>query len=210
MDELDLLKNSWKQSQNNYPKYNDDELYKMLHKKSTSIVKWILIISIIELIIITSLDVFINNTPENDAILLKYHVYHLLKGVTYLHYCIIIGFVYTFYINFKKINVSDNLKKLMANILFVKKITNYYIIYNLSVMAITAIIYSIAAMLYDPTIQQMGSTKNKLVLYLGFGFGLAVSFSLLIALFYFIYKLIYGRLIKKLTRNYEELKKLDL
>lgn len=210
MDELDLLKSSWKNSQNSYPKYNDEELYKMLHKKSTSIVKWILIISIIELLFITALDIFISKNPENDAILNKYHVYNTIKILTYIHYTIVIGFVLIFYSNFKKINVVDNLKNLMTNILYVKKITNYYIIYNLAVMAITSVIYSIAAMIYDPVIQQIGLTKNKLALYIGFGVGLTISFTALIIFFYFIYKLIYGRLIKKLAANYEELKKLDL
>lgn len=210
MDELDLLKNSWKNSQHNYPKYNDEDLYKMLHKKSTSIVKWILIISIIELILISALDIFIGNNPENDIILTKYHVYNVIKFLTYIHYVIIIGFVFTFYINFKKINVVDNLKNLMSNILFVKKITNYYIMYNLVVMAITSIIYSIAAMIYDPVIQQMAAVKDKMILYIGFGAGLTLSFSALIVVFYFIYKLVYGRLIKKLAENYKELQKLDL
>lgn len=210
MDELELLKNSWKKTQNNYPLYNYEELYKMIHKRSTSIVKWILIISIIELILITALDIFINKNPENDAILNKYHVYYIIKILTYLHYFVILGFIYTFYINFKKINVADNLEKLMSDILFVKKITNYYIIYNLIVMAVTAVIYSIGAMMYDPVINQMATNKNKLMLYIGFGLGLVFSFSVLISCFYLLYKLIYGRLIVKLTKNYEELKKLKL
>ena len=210
MDELELLKNSWKKTQNNYPLYNYEELYKMIHKRSTSIVKWILIISIIELILITALDIFINKNPENDAILNKYHVYYIIKVLTYLHYFVILGFIYTFYINFKKINVADNLEKLMSDILFVKKITNYYIIYNLIVMAVTAVIYSIGAMMYDPVINQMATNKNKLMLYIGFGLGLVFSFSVLISCFYLLYKLIYGRLIVKLTKNYEELKKLKL
>ena len=210
MDELELLKNSWKKTQNNYPLYNYEELYKMIHKRSTSIVKWILIISIIELILITALDIFINKNPENDAILNKYHVYYIIKILTYLHYFVILGFIYTFYINFKKINVADNLEKLMSDILFVKKITNYYIIYNLIVMAVTAVIYSIGAMMYDPVINQMVTNKNKLMLYIGFGLGLVFSFSVLISCFYLLYKLIYGRLIVKLTKNYEELKKLKL
>jgi hypothetical protein len=169
-----------------------------------------LIISIIELILISALDIFIGNNPENDIILTKYHVYNVIKFLTYIHYVIIIGFVSTFYINFKKINVVDNLKNLMSNILFVKKITNYYIMYNLVVMAITSIIYSIAAMIYDPVIQQMAAVKDKMILYIGFGAGLTLSFSALIVVFYFIYKLVYGRLIKKLAENYKELQKLDL
>ena len=48
MDELDLLKKDWKKQEGNYPKLSYDEIYKMIWKKSSSIVKWIFVISIIE------------------------------------------------------------------------------------------------------------------------------------------------------------------
>ena len=106
--------------------------------------------------------------------------------------------------------MTDNLKNLMSNILKTKRITNYYIIYNLSLMAITCVIYIVAAILYDPVINKIETIQNKFATYLGFGLGLLISFSILIGLYYLLYNLLYGRLIRKLNRNYEELKKLDL
>ena len=44
MDELELLKKDWQKDDANYPKLTFDEIYKMLLKKSSSIVKWIFII----------------------------------------------------------------------------------------------------------------------------------------------------------------------
>jgi hypothetical protein len=46
MKELDLLKKDWKKSTVSFEQISELELYKMIHKKSSSIVKWILIISI--------------------------------------------------------------------------------------------------------------------------------------------------------------------
>jgi hypothetical protein len=46
MKELDLLKKDWKKSTASFEQISELELYKMIHKKSSSIVKWILIISI--------------------------------------------------------------------------------------------------------------------------------------------------------------------
>ena len=46
MEELDLLKKYWKKSEDTFEQVSEVEIYKMLHKKSSSIVKWILIISI--------------------------------------------------------------------------------------------------------------------------------------------------------------------
>ena len=49
MDELKQLKKDWQKDQK-FPKINKSEIYKFLHKKSSSIVKWIFIISIVEFI----------------------------------------------------------------------------------------------------------------------------------------------------------------
>ncbi len=48
MDELDLLKKDWKKHDADYPKLTYKEIYKMIHKNSSSIVKWIFIICIAE------------------------------------------------------------------------------------------------------------------------------------------------------------------
>ena len=49
MEELDLLKRAWQKDSHSYEQISEVEIYKMLHKKSSSIVKWILIISLLEL-----------------------------------------------------------------------------------------------------------------------------------------------------------------
>ena len=46
MEGLDLLKKEWNK-ESNFPKITESEIYKMIHKKSSSIVKWIFIISIL-------------------------------------------------------------------------------------------------------------------------------------------------------------------
>ena len=46
MKELDLLKKDWKKNSDSFEQISEKEIYKMIHKKSSSIVKWILIISI--------------------------------------------------------------------------------------------------------------------------------------------------------------------
>ena len=47
MDELEILKKDWQKNQK-FPKLSKKEIYRLLHKKSSSIVKWIFILSIIE------------------------------------------------------------------------------------------------------------------------------------------------------------------
>ncbi len=54
MDELELLKKDWETSSKNYPELNNEELYKLIYKRSSSIVKWIFIISLLEFAFWTS------------------------------------------------------------------------------------------------------------------------------------------------------------
>ena len=47
MEELDLLKKDWKKNENSFEQISEVDIYKMLHKKSSSIVKWIFYISLL-------------------------------------------------------------------------------------------------------------------------------------------------------------------
>jgi hypothetical protein len=52
MKELDLLKD-WQKNKDSFEQVSEIEIYRMIHKKSSSIVKWILIISIMEVLLWT-------------------------------------------------------------------------------------------------------------------------------------------------------------
>jgi DNA-binding CsgD family transcriptional regulator len=45
-----FIKKDWQKSDNSFNQISETEIYKMIHKKSSSIVKWILIISILEVL----------------------------------------------------------------------------------------------------------------------------------------------------------------
>ena len=49
MEELDLLKKDWKKQEENQPKLSYNDIDKMIWKKSSSLVKWIFYVSLIEL-----------------------------------------------------------------------------------------------------------------------------------------------------------------
>ena len=50
MDELELLKKDWQKGAADFKSYSDTDIYPMLHKKSSSIVKTLFYISICELV----------------------------------------------------------------------------------------------------------------------------------------------------------------
>jgi hypothetical protein len=68
MDKLDKLKENWQSEKHELPKVSFDKIYKMLLKKSSSIVKWIFVISIIELFFWISLYFTV---PEDNINMMK-------------------------------------------------------------------------------------------------------------------------------------------
>ena len=50
MKELDLLKKDWQKNEASFEQVTEKDIYKMIHKRSSSIVKWILILSVLELV----------------------------------------------------------------------------------------------------------------------------------------------------------------
>lgn len=192
MDELDKLKNDWKKAENNYPTFSEKEIYAMLHKKSSSIVKWILIISVIEFAfwaVSAVVSSFIG--AELPA---------FIEVLDYINYGVLIAFISVFYLNYRKISAQSPVKQLLENIINVRRVVKFYVIYNLCIISF-ALIYALAVYKDD-----YGDTVNRqeyFVLATGVVF-IVVVFLLI----YFIYRLLYGRLLNKLNQNYIELQKI--
>lgn len=213
MDELDLLKKDWKKNDTQYPKISEQEIYAMLHQKSSSIVKWIFIISVLEILLWSVISYF--TADENYFKTLEnYHIDTLMKVFTFVNYAVIAVFIFLFYKNFKSINTTDSVKSLMKSILKTRKTVQYYIWYNLGMIGLTFIIIMIATFKYDNRINEIavkasGSDSNTLfwVVLIGFTF---IFFVIIFGLFWLFYRLIYGYLLRRLHKNFEELKKIDL
>jgi len=201
MDELDFLKKDWKKREASLPKYNQKELYVMLQKKSTSIVRWIFIISIIEFAFWIGLD-FLGSSQGYDAYIEEANLGLFYRAMLIVNYTIIVGFIVLFFYNFKQINVTDNARKLMKNILRTRKTVKCYIWFNIILFSIS-FIYS----MYKTGVANFDFSQKQLSMFLLISFGVMLVFILFIWLFY---RLIYGILTRKLYKNYEELKRIDL
>ena len=66
MKELDLLKKDWKKNADSFEQVSESEIYKMIHRKSSSIVKWIFIISIIEFLFWTGVYIYQNDAEHHQ------------------------------------------------------------------------------------------------------------------------------------------------
>ncbi|RYJ42315.1 hypothetical protein [Flavobacterium beibuense] len=213
MDVLDKLKNDWQKNGDRYPRISEHEIYGMLHKKSSSIVKWILFISIIEFAVFLTLSLMLSDT-QNAKTMVNYMGEVLNITFTVIDMGINVVFMYLFYINYKKIKNTDKVKNLMANILKSRKIVSRYIMVKLIATFILALISIQYVHTYDPKwielfqeAEQEGKGFVINLLYYGVGI---IAILLFVALFWLFYKLIYGLLLKRLNRNYQELKKIEI
>lgn len=217
MEELDLLKKDWKRNANSFEQISEVEIYKMLHKKSSSIVKWILIISVLEIsfgFIFGILMSFTKYDSESLLMIKKLGLYYFYVGTSIITYSVALFFIYRFYILYKRISVVDNTKKLISTILGTRKIVKQYIAFNLTAFALFFVLIFSFAMhnAYIDIAIKNGNLNPEIPLkvILLFILILIVSTGILTFAFWFVYKLLYGILLKRLMKNYSELKKIDL
>ena len=204
MDELEILKKDWKKNENTFDQVTEKEIYGMLHKRSSSIVKWILIISVLEFLFLRILDVSIFLDDEYSNRMKEHHIYDFEKFVTIFNFAILLVFIYYFYRNLKAINSSSSVKKLMQDIINTRKIVKYYVWYNLVLVGITSAIVIYSQFMYDKNINHLYD-KYQLFFILG-GFFFVI---IILLLFWLFYRLLYGILLRRLQKNYNELQKID-
>lgn len=212
MDELEFLKQNWKKQEAGLPRLTYDDIYQMIWKRSSSIVKWIFVISIVELLLSSLLSIYMADASYWEHM----DELHLKQTTIYVYiisYLITFYFIYCFYRNYKRISSTDDAATLMKNIIRTRRTVKVYIAYIL----ISTGIYSIAIAYFSIQNHQMVQEvqdKSKYTFdamdWLKFTVaGLLILGLFLLALWLF-YRLIYGILLGRLKRNYRELKKLEM
>lgn len=212
MDELELLKRDWQKQEANYPKLSYDQIYNMLWKKSSSIVKWIFVISILEFLFWALMTLFF---ADNDYWTRVERLH--LKNFTIVSYIISYGitffFIYKFYRNYRKISTTDTASVLMSNILNTRKTVKYYIAYVLISTVITFLVFTYFSLSFHAEntavddISKYSFTLVQWAIFLGI---MALILICFIGLIWLFYRLLYGILLKRLQKNYKELKQLEV
>lgn len=205
MKELDLLKKDW--NKENHPKVSSEDIYKMILKKSSSAVKWIFIISIIEFSLGLISGFFYHPEVNSEYKMPWIYGWPTTVFVT----TIALYYIIIFYKNHKKINTTNSIKELLESIIKTRRTVKQYVIINLSYMAVltaSVLAYTLAtpSMVTGKVIFELTSTKDYFILSLV----IFIATTLIIGICVLIYFLLYGLLMRKLHRNYKELKRLDL
>jgi len=216
MDELELLKKDWKSKESELPKLSYDELYSMIWKKSSSIVKWIFIISIIEFVL-PHLLYLLPSAREGMQFYEDLGLKNLMWGITIVQYMVVFYFIYQFYQRYREISALDNAKELMHKIIRTRKTVKNYILFALSMFLFTFVLIAIGIALSegDTFIHALNLEEKAMedsidnIKYVVVGVLIAMGI-LCTAFLGLIYFLIYGLLLRKLGKNYRELKRLEI
>ncbi|GAA3621708.1 hypothetical protein [Flavivirga jejuensis] len=212
MDELDLLKKDWNKDDNKYPKLTYNEIYKMILKKSSSIVKWIFIISLLEFVFWIFISLLLKDT-ESMKRFDQLDADAVFTPLVVIGYIILALFFYLFFRNYRRISTTDNSKVLMENILKTRKTVKQYVVFNLIylVIAMFAGIYIELSMdqLIIGQIEQASANGEVFKFYAIFIIVAVLVLALMIGVMLLFYWVVYGLLLKRLNQNYKELKKLE-
>jgi len=216
--DLDSFKKTW-QEQPVKPKYDNNEILKMLNKKSRNYMKYIFWISVIEFLFFSVLGVFyLIQSNESDSflsILEKMGVHkdsqlvakldNIYLVVKILSLVVTGFFVLKFYQNYRKIKIEEDLKLFIIRIITFKKTVNAFILTNIGLLLvlISALIGFTFYILNAQNIEFNSST------FTGFIVGIIVSTILCVSLIWVYYRLVYGIIISRLDKNLNQLKEIE-
>jgi hypothetical protein len=213
MDELELLKKDWQKDNNKYPKLSYNEIYKMILKKSSSIVKWIFIISLLEFVFWGIITFALKDT-ESMKRFESYNADAIIIPLTIVGYIILAYFFYLFFRNYRTISVTDSAKVLMENILKTRRTVKQYVAFNLIFLVISTIVVLFIEFDKDTElisqVEQASANGEVFKFYAMIIFATVLILAVAIGVLLVFYWLVYGLLLGRLNKNYKELKKLEV
>ncbi len=209
--DLGNYKEIWKNQPEEINKISPLEIYKMTQSKSSSIVKWIFIIGLVEFIFWFIINYLGTKNGALDPYE-KLNIIDFIEGLSYFHYIIVLLFLVLFYRNFSLISSIDDTKTLMKNILLVRKTVKWYVYYNLINVIVFSIILNILIFNIPNGINIFIGENNEnldeghiIIIFIIAQIVMIIVMLLILWLFYY---LLYGILLKKLNKNYKELIKI--
>jgi hypothetical protein len=202
MEQLERLKDVWKNQSESPIKFTESDIYKMVHKRSSSIVKWILIISVLEFVL-PNIFLLFTDIDSTKEVYQNYGLNNIMLFYSIIHVIIIFGFIYFFFKNYRNISADSSVKTLLKDIIKTRNTVKYYIYYNLTIAAIIGLHVFYIVFNSDLFINKLPENTNMISVWV-----IAVFlFAIVIFVFWCFYILVYGFLLKKLNRNYRELRK---
>lgn len=207
MNELEVLRKYWKRDES-FPRIEQDTIRRMIYDSSSSLVKWIFFLSVLEFTIGIAFGAwYIFFEPEIGRRDYPSWLELTTNVIDIAAYLAIIYFMYRFFNSYKRIKNTNNTKTLLNDILETRRNVHHYIRINIYFVALTMLAMGLNRLING----DLGSGSPGQVI---------MSATVLLVVFLFIsgvcialiklyYRLVYLRLVKKLDRNYKELIRLD-
>ncbi|WP_313029218.1 beta-carotene 15,15'-monooxygenase [Soonwooa sp.] len=215
---IDDLKSVW-QNQKVEEAYQQSDIEAMLNTKSRNYVKYLLWISLLEFFIFITLLIYSLVSKDDHVnfreILSRLHlqnqneILHTMDKIYLVIKILSLSltsiFVYLFYKSYRRISVEDNLKQFILRIISFKRKVNAFIIINVILLVVYIVSFSIylSIVMGEQSVQLSETTK------LGFIIGIIVALLLSILLIILYYKIFYGILLKRLSKNLEQLRLIE-
>jgi hypothetical protein len=207
MEELELLKTHWKK-QDDFPKKSKIELHKIIKRSSSNTLKWMIAANIFELLFLVALGIYFGQKDADYSHLFLTNT-TLIAFFNILDYVIIaipIVFSIIYIYMIRKIQITDSISDLLNNVLNARKLLNLYIYINLCIFI--GIISFSMIYTYDEVKKMHVEGIENLSEGWIFGihlFSIVITFVLLSGIVWLFYKLLYGKLLKRLKRNIQDL-----
>ncbi len=205
MTQIDKFKDVWKNQEEDNLKYSYNTIQKMLHKKSSSTVKWLFYISVIEFCFWILIS-FVLDADWDKIINLG--LYNFITILNILNYIVIITFILLFYRNYRNISASSNTQKLMKDILKTRKTVYIYVLYNVCMLIFSFVVILYFIFTSEDFISQLRTSSPNTDLSVSLTIAVIIStiiILLVVGVLLLFYRLIYGILLKRLAANYKEL-----
>lgn len=213
IDELDLLKKNWKNIDKTFNQVSENQLYAMIHKKSSNIVKWILIISLLELALLIFSSIYFKIDKSVDTKLSEVETIYLTI-TEIISYLILIFFIIKFYLNYKKVKFENNSKDLLNSILKIRKTVETYVKIIIVYYIITSYVFIGMIMVKNEEVFKIiDQFQDKGGMFLFYLFLILIILVTTFIVYFFIwgfYKILYGILLKKLMKNYDDIKQMEV
>lgn len=202
MNKLDDLKEKWGQQTFN-TNYSKEELNRILQQKSSHSIRWIFYLSLLEFVLYLALPILLPNYAAAFQYYKSLHLYSFSILTTLLGYAVLIYFMWRFYQNYRQIKVSSSVSTHLQTILKTRRTVNVYFFTNLGIVLVFTVVVLMEAMKYD---QNFIALQNQPQGIIGLIVAVVVVLCIIIGFFALLYYLVYGRFLRTLKKNEEELK----
>ena len=202
MNKLDDLKEKWGQQTFN-TNYSKEELNRILQQKSSHSIRWIFYLSLLEFVLYLALPILLPNYAAAFQYYKSLHLYSFSILTTLLGYAVLIYFMWRFYQNYRQIKVSSSVSTHLQTILKTRRTVNVYFFTNLGIVLVFTVVVLMEAMKYD---QNFIALQNQPQGIIGLIVAVVVVLCIIIGFFALLYCLVYGRFLRTLKKNEEELK----